>query len=100
MNLQAMLFGHFVAGPLWITSIATALIVMSRLPLALRGTSNISPISASWFPKPMTGTVMPTFFSFFLAANSLVITDWLLPPSKESPTSVLPIFTRCLNWNT
>jgi hypothetical protein len=33
-------------------------------------------------------------------AYSMVMKDWLLPPSNASPTSVLPIFTHCLSWNT
>jgi hypothetical protein len=81
-------------------STAIALMTISLLPLALRGTSYSSPISGSGLPKPMTGTVKPTFRSFFLLAYSLVTTDWLLPPSNASPTSVLPIFTRCRSWNT
>jgi hypothetical protein len=36
INLLATLLGHLAAGPLWITSIATFLMVMTRLPLAFR----------------------------------------------------------------
>ncbi len=99
-NLVAIFSGHLAGGPLWMTSTATALMVMSLLPLARRGTSYSSPITGSGLPKPMTGTAKPTLFNLFLLAYSMVTKDWLLPLSNASPTSVLPIFTRCLSWNT
>jgi hypothetical protein len=91
-----MLSEHLVAGLMWMASTATALMVTSRLSLALRETSYSSPISGSGLPNLMAGTLKPTFFSFFLAAYSLVITDWLLPPSHLR----LAIFTRYHSWNT
>jgi hypothetical protein len=52
------------------------------LPLTAGPEGNLAqlPISGSRLPKPMTGTLKLTFFSFFLSAYSLVMMDWLLPP--------------------
>ncbi len=97
---MAMFSGHLAPGLLWMASTGTAQMMTSLLLLALRETLYISPISGSGLPKPMIGTVKPTFFSFFLAAYSLVMADWLLPPSNASLTSDLPILTRCLSWKT
>jgi hypothetical protein len=59
------------------------------LPAGFEGYLIEPPISASGLPKPMTGTVIPTF-NFLLAVYSLVTTVWLPPPLKARPTPPFP----------